>query len=166
MLDGANQTGPTAVVLDTNVLIAAGFNSRSHAARVVAAVREARLRAIWCTETRRESECLIRKIPPLSWSVFADLFDEEDCHGEKLDPLAFSYVPDPADRVFAALAHATCATLISQDDHLLAVRSKANVPFLRPHEFVRFILGDADETLPCEPLARLTPEQPTEEAAQ
>ena len=166
MHDGANRAERTAVVLDTNVLIAAGFNPRSNAARIVSAVRRSHLRAIWCPETKHENESLIRKIPPLSWSAFADLFDEGHCYREKLDLSAFSYVPDSSDRVFAALAHAARATLITQDDHLLAARSRADVPFLSPHEFVRFMLRDAGETLPCELLARLTPEQPTEEAAQ
>ena len=35
------------VVIDTNVFVAAGFNPRSAAARILAAVREGRFQLIW-----------------------------------------------------------------------------------------------------------------------
>jgi len=152
-----------AVVLDTNILIATGFNPNSHAARIVGAVRAGRLRMVWCEETRRESERLLRKIPPLSWSTFADLFSEDTRRSERIDPSAHKEIPDPADRVFAALAHAAGATLITQDDHLLANRSSAAVPYLTAHEFVRFELRDDRDTRRREDPSRLTPETSSEE---
>jgi predicted nucleic acid-binding protein len=44
------------VVIDTNVFVAAGFNSKSAAARVFEGVREGRFRLIWNEPTRRETE--------------------------------------------------------------------------------------------------------------
>lgn len=137
------------VVLDTNVLVSAGFNPLSHAARIVRAVRERRLQMVWCEETRREGERVLRRIPPLSWSALADLFDEKARYQGKLSPMAHAYVPDPADRVFAALAHETRATLITQDGHLLAHRAEADVPFYMAREFVRHVLRDDRETRAC-----------------
>ena len=153
----------TAVVLDTNILIAAGFNPGSHAARIVRATREGRLRMVWCEETRRESERLLRKIPPLSWRAFADLFGKDTRYTRKIDPSMHKEIPDPADRVFAALAHAAGATLITQDDHLLAHRSCAAVPYLTAHEFVRFELRDNRQTGRRHDPSRLAPETATEE---
>jgi predicted nucleic acid-binding protein len=141
---GSDKLGP--VVLDTNILIAAGFKPASHAAQVVRAIRNSRLRMVWCEDTRRESKRLLRKIPPLDWDEFADLFKEETRYRGEIDPSAYKQIPDPEDRVFAALAHAACATLITQDDHLLAHRSSADVPFLTAHEFVRFKLRDDLDT--------------------
>ena len=152
-----------AVVLDTNILIAAGFDPKSHAARIVRAIRAGRLRMVWCEETRRESERLLRKIPPLSWRAFADLFSEDARRSGKIDPSAYAEIPDPADRVFAALAHAAGATLITQDKHLLANRSSAEVPYLTAHEFAQFELRDDRDTRRRENLPRLTPETSAKE---
>jgi len=159
----AGRAATRCVVLDTNILIAAGFNPGSHAARIVRAARDGLLLMVWCEETKRESERILRKIPPLSWGAFADLFNKETRYRGKIDPAGHAYVPDPADRVFAALAHAANATLITQDDHLLAHRSRGDVPFLTAHEFIRLILRDADATLVANAGDRLTPEiQPRE----
>jgi predicted nucleic acid-binding protein len=152
-----------AVVLDTNVFVAAGFSPLSHAACIVAAIRSGRLEMIWCDETRCETERVLRKIPPLDWDAFADLFGEATRYRGALDPAAHAAVPDAADRLFAALAHATDAILVTQDDHLLAHRSKAGVPFLTAREFARFVLRDAAETGTVDDPSRLTPEIPIEE---
>ena len=45
-------SGP-AVVLDTNVLVAAGFNPRSASARIVNAVKQGKLHMLWNEATRR-----------------------------------------------------------------------------------------------------------------
>jgi len=134
------------VVLDTNVLVAAGFNTRSHAARIVEAVRTHRLKMAWSVGTKRESEHVIRRIPPLHWRDFEELFDEASRVCDAIDVSSYAYILDPADRVFAALAHATGASLITGDDHLLAHRSRADVPVLTTHEFVRFAWGDDSDT--------------------
>ncbi len=124
------------VILDTNVFVAAGFNPRSHAARIVAAVQEGRLRLVWDEATFRETKRIVEKIPPLSWRAFSGLFREEDRYDGPVDLSGFPYVSDPGDRKFAALAAATGATLISQDDHLLAVRGRDGAPrILTPAEF-------------------------------
>ena len=125
------------VVLDTNVFVAAAFNPRSHAARIVEAVREGRLRMIWNDATRRETRRILDRIPPISWEPFADLFREENRYSDRVDPGWFGHVDDPDDRVFGALAYAAGATLITQDDDLLDGRSNVGVPILTPTEFSR-----------------------------
>jgi uncharacterized protein len=126
-----------AVVLDTNVLVAAGFNPRSHAARIVAAVRADRVRLVWDEATFRETRRILEKIPPLSWAAFSSLFRDEERYEGPVDPSGFEFIPDPEDRKFAALAAAAGATLVSQDDHLLAIRGHAETPrVLTPGELV------------------------------
>ena len=46
------------VVIDTNVFVAAGFNSGSAAARILAAVREGHFQLVWNKPTARNS-CVV-----------------------------------------------------------------------------------------------------------
>jgi predicted nucleic acid-binding protein len=52
-----------AVVLDTNVFVAAGFNPRSASAKIVNAVKEGQVRMVWNDATRREIERIMHQIP-------------------------------------------------------------------------------------------------------
>ncbi len=130
-------TAPERVVLDTNVFVAAGFNPGSHSARLVEAVRDGRLRMAWDDATRAEVEHVMRHIPRLSWTRIADLFRSEDRFGASTHPEAFGFVPDPADRKFAALADAVQAPLVTSDAGLLNASRQMAVPVLKPSEFSR-----------------------------
>jgi len=132
------------VVLDTNVFVAAAFNPRCHAARIIEAVREGRLRLVWNEATRRETRRILDRIPPISWKPFADLFIEENRHRDRVNPGWFGHVDDPDDRVFGALAYAASATLITQDDDLLERRSNVGVSILTPTEFLRSSLAGGE----------------------
>jgi len=144
MTKSTSETWRTTVVLDSNVFVAAGFRPECHAGRIIDAVRAGHLRLVWSEATRRESAHVVRKIPRLRWERFEDLFRNADRVPDALDPDRFDYVPDPEDRKFAALAHAAGAALITQDDDLLAHRSKADVPILTAREFLRYVLGPPD----------------------
>jgi len=137
------------VVLDTNVFVAAAFHPGSRAARIVDAVRCGHLRLVWNEATRREARRILERIPPIPWTSFADLFREEDKHDDAVKPEWFGQVKDPADRVFGALAYAAGATLVTQDDDLLAARSSVAVSILTTSEFVARHFG-ATEELPDE----------------
>ena len=65
------------VVIDTNVLVAAGFNRRSAAARIVAGLRDGHLQLVWGRQTRAEAEMILRRIPGLDWQSCAALFRPE-----------------------------------------------------------------------------------------
>jgi predicted nucleic acid-binding protein len=124
-------------VLDTNILVGAGFNPRSDSARLVDAVREGRLRMIWNDATRGEAEHILRRIPPLSWESFATLFRESDRFQGTASPDEFDYVDDPADRKFAALATAANVLLVTNDARLLEALAGSGGRALRPGDFVR-----------------------------
>lgn len=134
---------PSQVVLDTNVFVAAGFNPRSHSAQLIKAVRDGRMHMIWDDATRAEIEHIVRQIPHLSWSAIADLFREEDRFRCETHPSEFGYVPDPADRKFAALSHAAQVPLVTSDAGLLNTRASSAVPVLSPSDFVRSCSGVA-----------------------
>jgi predicted nucleic acid-binding protein len=129
--------GRARVVLDTNVFVAAEFNPGSHSARLVEAVRDRRLRMVWDDATRTEVEHVMRQIPRLSWARIADLFRSEDRFSGATHPEAVGFVPDPADRKFAALAEAAQAPLVTSDAGLLNAGAEMSVPVLKPSEFAR-----------------------------
>ncbi len=125
----------SAVVLDTNVFVAAGFNPSSSSARILEAVEGSDLRLVWNEATRREIEAVLRQIPPLSWQRWTGLFREEDRYRGDTDPQRFAYVTDPDDRKFAALAATAGATLVTNDEHLLEHRKKAELDIRTPAQF-------------------------------
>jgi predicted nucleic acid-binding protein len=124
------------IVVDTNVFVAAGFNPRSASARILAAVREGRLRLIWNEPTRRETELILRRIPRLKWEEVADLFRPEGEFTGPVAPEAFGLIPDPDDRKFAALSAAANVPLVTNDNHLLAHRNTLGIEVLTPREFL------------------------------
>jgi hypothetical protein len=77
------------IVVDTNVFVAAGFNPRSAAARILAGVREGRFQLIWNEPTRRETELILRQIPHLDWESVADLFQPKMEFLGPVDPDSF-----------------------------------------------------------------------------
>ncbi len=125
------------VILDTNVFVAAGFNRESASAHIVEQVRAGHLRMVWNDQTRAETQRILNRIPPLSWSGVAGLFREEDRYEGETSPRKFNYIPDAGDRKFAALAEASGALLITNDAHLLDNRERAGLPVLTPEEYRR-----------------------------
>jgi len=124
------------VVIDTNVFVAAGFNPRSAAARILDRVRDGRFQLVWNRPTRDETEMILRRIPRLDWNQFAELFRPEAEYSGLVDPDAFAAVPDRDDRKFAALSAATNAPLVTNDNDLLAHRDTIGIAVLTPREFL------------------------------
>jgi predicted nucleic acid-binding protein len=108
------------VVIDTNVFVAAGFNSKSAAARILAAVREGRFQLVWNKPTRRETETILRRIPGLDSARVADLFRPEGEFTGPVDPDAFVMIADRDDRKFVVLSAAATTPLVTNDNHVLA----------------------------------------------
>lgn len=125
----------TAVILDTNIFVAAGFNRESRSAQIVEEVRSGHLRMVWNEQTRRETQFIVKTIPPLSWEAVAMLFREADRYDGETAPQSFGAIPDVDDRKFAALAAATGAILITNDDHLLDYREQIGLEILTPGEY-------------------------------
>ncbi len=92
---------------------------------------------VWNRATRGETRKILKQIPPISWRRFETLFAESDEFSGDTHPDAFGRIADPEDRKFAALAAATGAVLISNDEHLLSVREKLDITVLTSSEFVR-----------------------------
>ena len=124
------------VVVDTNVFVAAGFNPRRASARLVEGIREGRFRLIWNQPTRRETEMILRRIPRLDWRTVADLFRPENEFMGPVDPAAFTLIADPDDRKFAALSAAAQASLVTNDNLVLAQRGRLGIEIATPRDFL------------------------------
>ena len=133
-------TGPRMVILDTNILVAAGFKRRSGAARIVDAIRRGDCRMVWSDATRRENEAVLRRIPPLDWEEFRGLFTPEGEFSGITALGLFGRIEDAEDRKFAALALATGAIVISSDAHLLSCRDELPITVFTPREFLDRIM--------------------------
>lgn len=127
------------VVLDTNVFVAAGFNARSRSAEVLSRVGRGELELVWNEATRRETAHILRKIPPLEWQHFEDLFEEPSRYDGPCDVDAFDHIPDRDDRKFAALASAWDAVLVTMDDHLLDARGEGGLRVETPDELLQLV---------------------------
>ena len=124
------------VVIDTNVFVAAGFNPRSAAARILDRVRDGRFQLVWNRPTREETEMILRRIPRLDWGQFAELFQPEAEFSGAVDPDAFGRIADRDDRKFAALSTAANVPLVTSDKHLLAHRNTIGIDIVTPSAFL------------------------------
>ena len=131
---------PGRAVLDTNVLVAAGFRPRSASGRLADAVRGGRLVAVWSAATRAEAEAVVGRIPPLCGVDLALLFPDAGRHDGPLDPAAYARVPDAADRAFAALAVAAGVPLVTADGPLVEGARAHGLRVLSPSEAARLLL--------------------------
>lgn len=127
------------LVCDTNVFVAAGFSPGSNSGHLIRALERGILRLVWDVPTRRETERILRKIPPLPTAPVLALFEAGREWPHATDPDAFAAIEDPEDRKFAALATAAGVELVSQDDHLLSVADRwpGRLAVLTPHDFLR-----------------------------
>jgi predicted nucleic acid-binding protein len=125
-----------AVVVDTNVFVAAGFNPKSASGRILEGIRDGRFRLIWNGPTRRETEMILRRIPRLDWQTVADLFRPEGEFTGPVDPAAFTVIADPDDRKFAALSAAADVPLVTSDKLVLAQWGRIGIEVVTPRDFL------------------------------
>lgn len=90
---------------------------------------------IWSPQTRGETKHIVDRIPPLSWTAIAELFRQENCHAGPLSVTNFDFISDRDDWKFAALAEATGAILLTNDQHLLQHHDRAGLVILTPRNF-------------------------------
>ncbi|MEL6996890.1 MAG: PIN domain-containing protein [Pseudomonadota bacterium] len=128
---------PFRAIFDTNVYVGAGFNPHSASAKLIDAVRDARITLVWDAPTRDETRRILTKIPRLSWEAVEGIFAPEDAWTGDTDLAAVSYVEDPEDRKFAALSIASGATLVSSDSDLLDHADRLSA--MTPGAYLRFL---------------------------
>lgn len=126
----------SAVVIDTNVFVASGFNADSHSRQILDAVRAGDLILVWNEATRDETLAVVDQIPALSLGDAEEYFEEAGRFEGVTRPDQFQQVEDPTDRKFAALAAATGAALVTNDGDLLGPRHDLPMAVLTPREYV------------------------------
>ena len=124
------------MILDTNVLVAAGFNPRSSSARLIKLSQVGKLVLVWNQATLKETKYIVDQIPPLNWGVFEGLFNDVGKCNDSGDMDSFGFVEDPDDRKFAALAEAVGCPVVTNDIHLLAHKKRFGFEVLRPSELL------------------------------
>ena len=139
-----NEPSPR-VVLDTNVLIAASYNSTSSSRRLIDACLRGELIAVLSTALRREYEFIISRAvrKPDYEEALRKLLDR----AEVVEPAeAPRVVPDdPEDDKLIAAALASGAVLVSNDRHLLGVNGHEGLRVLTPSVAVRELLPGPDQ---------------------
>ena len=147
-LCAASEKKMKTVVLDTNVFVAAGFNRYSNSARILRALRAREITLVWNQAVLRETRKILQQIPPISWEHYEDLFTSEtEFRGEmnagngsgQAERGDYEQIVDPDDRKFAALAEASGAILVSNDEHLLSVRDQLQIDIRTPGDLVKEI---------------------------
>jgi predicted nucleic acid-binding protein len=131
------------LVLDTNIFVAAAFNSRSSSGHIVRGIEKNFFALVWNDVTRRETETILRGIPRVDWNRFKHLFRPEWKSTAATHPETFTEVEDPDDRKFAALAAASSAVLVTNDRHLLDHGSTDRFDVAEPTELLRRLTGSA-----------------------
>jgi uncharacterized protein len=124
------------VVLDTNIFVAAAFNPRSSSKHLVESIRAGIVGFVWDEATRSETLEVLDQIPRLRRDAFDDLFTLPRRCKERTHPEDFPEIADPDDRKFAALAAASGAVLVTNDDHLLSAKELIPVEVLSPRDVV------------------------------
>lgn len=125
------------VVLDTNVLIAAGYAADSASREIVDACLAGRLCALISPDVRREYEhILARALRRNEYRGELQRFVEQ---AEEVTPNQTPrVVPDDPDddKLLAAAVAGNAEVLISSDEHLLQLRAHRGVRILTPTQFV------------------------------
>jgi predicted nucleic acid-binding protein len=131
------------IVLDTNIFVAAAFNKKSSAKKIIEWVEEEKFSMLWTKDTKEETKHIISKIPPINWKEFEQLFKSkweitDEVKNSDLDiGDNFKVIKDYSDRKFALLAKVAGSPIISNDSDFLDVRDKLDIKVYTSSEFKR-----------------------------
>jgi putative PIN family toxin of toxin-antitoxin system len=120
------------VVLDTNVLVAAAYNSGSASRRVVEACLSGELTAVLSPALRREYEFILARA--VRGQPYVEQIRRLLDSAEVVDPARTPRVvpDDPEDDKLVAVALEAGAALVTNDAHLLAVAGYEGLEVVRP----------------------------------
>ena len=131
------------IVLDTNVLVAASYASRSASRRLVAACLDGTLVALVSHQLRREYETILsRAVRNESFrgtlnSLLGNMTEITVKSVQRMVP------DDPTDDKIVALALAGNAeAIVTNDDHLLQLAGSPGLRVMRPRQYVQWRLDE------------------------
>jgi len=129
----------TRIVIDTSVLVAALFNSKSK--QILEGWQAGKWTVCFSQPMRNEYEKILMKIPPIRQKAdeFFSLLERVD-HTEQIEkpPVADVDIEDQDDLKFVSCAlEAGADYIISLDEHLLSLGKIENTQVLSPGDFLR-----------------------------
>ncbi len=131
-----NNTPPPPIVVDTNILVAAGYSETSSSRKVILAALEGELEMIVSEAILREYRFILPRA--LRRREFLPQIESAMQKARLIVPSTYDGIApsDPDDTKFLATAHSVDnATVVTNDDHLLALGDKARVRIERPSVF-------------------------------
>ncbi len=133
-----DRKSPTKVVIDTSVLVAAFFRSKSLS--ILESWRKGELIVCYSPDILKEYKLILNKIPPIqkkSKDFFTSLNENPATIKVEKPPKIDVNIEDPDDLKFISCAEATGADyIISLDQHLLRLKSVKGIDIVRPREFI------------------------------
>lgn len=127
------------IVLDTNVLVSGLLSTTGPPARIVEAALAGHLQLVFDMAIRREYEDVLRR-PELALTPgrVDDLFTAIDEFGQRVAGLPpwSTWLPDPNDGMFLAVAAATANVLVTGNTRHFPQRCRAGVVVLTPRQFI------------------------------
>ena len=131
-----NKTPTAPIIVDTNILVAAGYSETSSSRKIILAVLEEKLEMIVSEAILREYRFILPRA--LRRREFMPQIESAILKARPIVPSIYGgIVPlDPDDTKFLEAAHSVGnVTVVTNDDHLLALRDSASVRIERPSVF-------------------------------
>ncbi len=128
----------TRVVIDTNLIIAARYKSRSDSSRIIDMCIEQKLLAVYSGRTKDENLFILQKVrPPAEYLSKIISFYAKAIYVPKPD-IRVDVCSDKSDnRYFEAAIAGSAQYIISNDHHLLEHDGYYGIKVKRPGEFLR-----------------------------
>ncbi len=128
---------PPKIVLDTSVIVAALFGSKS--SNIIKSWHQGALILCYSDPIFHEYRTVLRKIPPIrkkAGSFLEDISTHPHVIYFKFPSRIQLNIEDPDDRKFVECAHAAKADyLVSLDEHLLSIESYKKTLIVTPRKF-------------------------------
>lgn len=131
------------MVLDTNLFVAAFWNKRSASAEILNACLEGQAHLYYTKQIVAEIRLILRNIRATpGYRHFVDEILKKGTEVKPLGPVSV-VLDDPEDNKFLACALAANAEyIITNDEHLLRLKTFHRVSIAKPSEFKRLLQSD------------------------
>ena len=143
---------PIKIVIDTNLLVAYMFNKSSASTKIIGLAEKGLVNVMWHQKIKDEAQFITGKIARSVPRVKIDLDEIFKKENEVKDvPKVEGVSEDPDDDKFLACAIAAAADMIiSNDKHLLDLKSFKGVPIYTSGGALKIIRPDEQEAPPNE----------------
>jgi uncharacterized protein len=125
------------VVIDTNLIIAAYYNKRSHSARILELARRGQINVLWSAPVFAEAKHILDNIKAdNNFRLSLLSIYKESRKVTKPQKVLGAIANDPSDNKLVGCALAGASYIITSDRHLLDVGEFGGVKMVRPADFL------------------------------